>query len=205
MTYKLFSMNTKKSFMIAGFKAYFPFVFLMLFAHNAYSQTEKKDLLEADLHLVGLSFSYEKTFSESFAIRANAGYNGTFSINNSDVSSGKKIGFIMQPTVRIQPRYYYNMAKRKEQGKNVAYNSANFFSAHVEYRSSEINISNENLYNPEILNFGVAWNLRRNIANTKFVYEASAGLGYNYQLDRFYKSDDKVVPQVNFKLGYVFN
>lgn len=195
-------MISKNSSLI---KQYAVIIALVLFAHTANAQTNQKDLLEVDLHLVGISFSYEKTFSESFAIRANAGYNGTFSINNNDVGSGTKIGFIMQPTIRIQPRYYYNMAKRKEQGKNVAYNSANFFSAHVEYRSSEINISNENLYNPEILNFGVAWNLRRNIANTKFVYEASAGLGYNYQLDRFYKFDDKVVPQINFKLGYVFN
>lgn len=171
---------------------------------NGYSQSEKNHFFEAGIHLVGGGVSFEKNFSQNFSIRSSVEYDGSFYFSNNVFTNGTKTVFVLQPAIKIQPRYYYNIEKRQAKNKNTAYNAANFFSAHAAYKSSEINVSNKNYYKPEVLSFGAAWNIRRTIVSSNFVYELSAGFRYDAFTEKFYKSDNGITPELNAKIGYVF-
>lgn len=171
---------------------------------NAYSQSEKKDFFEANIHLVGAGISYEKSFSEKFALRSSLEYDGSLSFRKNFHTTGSTITFVMQPTVKIQPRYYYNINKRMQSGKSIRFNAANFISVDIAYKSSELNISNKDYYMLETLAFGTAWNLRRNISNSNFIYEASAGIRYDYFFEEFYNKNNGITPELRAKIGYVF-
>src|SRR5690606_39796278 len=100
-------MKNKYSFLVVSF--------LCL---NAYSQSEKKDFFEANIHLVGAGISYEKSFSEKFALRSSLEYDGSLSFRKNFNATGSTITFVMQPTIKVQPRYYYNINKRMQSGKS---------------------------------------------------------------------------------------
>ena len=147
--------------------------------------SQQKHYFEAGIYLIGADLSYERNLSNKFSIKSSLGYNGSIYKTNEHI-------FVLQPNIIIQPRFYYNKDKRSLKGKNTDYNSANFFSLNLEYLTSELNISNAGFYEPELFTIGTGWNLRRRIKSTKFVYEFSTGIVYNYNINRIYSEDDKL-------------
>ena len=91
-----------------------------------------------------------------------------------------------------------------QSGKSIRFNAANFISVDIAYKSSELNISNKDYYMLETLAFGTAWNLRRNISNSNFIYEVSAGIRYDYFFEEFYNKNNGITPELRAKIGYVF-
>lgn len=162
------------------------------------NNAQNKHYLEAGIDLIGIDVSYERNLSNKFSTKASLGYNGSIYRTNENI-------FVLQPNIIVQPRFYYNKDKRNSKGKNTDYNSANFISLNLEYLTSELNISNAGFYEPELFTIGTGWNLRRNITSTKFVYEFSTGIVYNYNINRIYSEDDKLKPYINFRLSYILN
>lgn len=160
--------------------------------------SQNKHYLEAGIDLIGLDLSYERNLNNKFSIKSSLGYNGSIYRTNENI-------FVLQPNIIVQPRFYYNKDKRNSKGKNTDYNSANFISLNLEYLTSELNISNAGFYEPELFTIGTGWNLRRRIKSTKFVYEFSTGIVYNYNINRIYSEDDKLKPYINFRLSYILN
>lgn len=137
------------------------------------NNAQNKHYLEAGVDLIGIDVSYERNFNSKFSVKSSIGYNGSIYRTNENI-------FVLQPNIMVQPRFYYNKDKRNSKGKNTDYNSANFFSLNLEYLTSELNISNSGFYEPELFTIGTGWNLRRNITSSKFVYEFSTGIVYQY-------------------------
>lgn len=112
-------------------------------------------------------------------------YNEVKIVNNTvlrseigtDLGFGKNF-FIANPTIAIEPKWYYNINKRHRNNKNITNNSANFISLQTKYYFD--NITNRDSYNrynqDKILKSTITWGIRRNISNT-FNYEAGIGIG----------------------------
>ncbi len=176
------------------------FLLFLIIPNLNYSQ--QKNLFEVGIDIVGADFSYERNLSNKFSVRSCLGYNGSIYRTSGRTVDGKKNVFVLQPNIKIQPRFYYNKQKRVLKDRNTNFNSADFLSVNLEYLTSELNISNAGYYEPEIFTVGLGWNLRRNIKNTKFIYELSTGLNYFYNTNEVYKDDNKIRPQFNFRFAY---
>ena len=179
------------------------FLLFLIVPNLVYSQ--QKNLFEAGLDIGAAELSYERNLNDKFSIKTSVGYTGSIYRTSEGMFNDKKNIFVLQPKIKVQPRFYYNKERRALKGKNTDYNSANFLSINVEYLSSELNISNAGFYKPEIFKLGLGWNLRRNIKDTKFIYELSTGVNYFYNTNKMYHYENRLRPQLNFKFGYVLN
>ncbi len=113
-----------------------------------------------------------------------------------------KTGFALAPALSVTPKYYYNLAKRVEKGKNIKNNAANYIAAELQYVPNWFVISNvENISVNPSLSFIPYYGFRRNFA-TNFNYEFKAGVGVGKILKKGY--DVQVPLELSFKVGYDF-
>ncbi|WP_076752689.1 hypothetical protein [Elizabethkingia anophelis] len=114
-----------------------------------------------------------------------------------------KTGFAFYPALTIEPKYYYNISKRSENGKNTKNNSANYFGLQVRYIPDWFVISNtKNLSLANQINFIPTYGFRRNFSNN-FNYEFKAGIGYGATFGNYYNTSGAVL-DLSFKIGYDF-
>jgi len=179
-------------------------IFLILIGTISYSlhaqnvSSEKEFFLGLQAGFFGANIYYEKNISESFAVRGDIEFSS--SIWGGDLYS--KTGFAITPEIKIAPKWYYNMSKRKEALKNTKNNSANYITANISYTPNLFVISNVDgiTVNP-MLSVVPTWGLRRNFFNN-FNYEIQAGLGIGKILKPNY--DLQTVLNISFKIGYDF-
>jgi len=112
------------------------------------------------------------------------------------------------PTINLEPRYYYNIAKRAAKGRNTANNSANFITLSLRYSPDWFIISNkENITTENTVFIIPKWGIRRSIGTSGFNYEAGLGVGY-YSLigsDRkYYQDPEGVAVDLHLRIGYCF-
>ncbi|WP_276167762.1 hypothetical protein [Zobellia alginiliquefaciens] len=90
--------------------------------------------------------------------------------------SGCETEFGFFPTFRGQFRYYYNMERRQEKGKNISGNSGNYIAILMAYQDQ--NPIFGDLYLAEsVLGMGPVYGLQR-IYRGGFFYRLEGGLGY---------------------------
>jgi len=179
-------------------------IFLILIGTIGYSlhaqnvSSNKESFLGVQAGLFGANVYYEKNISESFAVRGDIEFSP--GIWGGDLYS--KTGFAVTPGIKIAPKWYYNMSKRKEALKNTKNNSANYITANVGFVPDLFVISNVDgiTVNP-MVSIVPTWGLRRNFANN-FNYEIQTGLGVGKILKPNY--DLQTVLNLSFKIGYDF-
>lgn len=168
---------------------------------HAYSQeqaTVEKSVTGIQVGFFGAEFYNEARLSEHFTLRSQLELYP--SIWGGDMYS--KTGFALAPAISLTPKFYYNLQKRKDAGRNTANNSGNYVSLKVEYVPNWFVISNtKNLTVSETISLVPTWGLRRNFAK-HFNYEFKAGLGIGKILRTGYAT--QVVPDLSFKIGYDF-
>lgn len=114
-----------------------------------------------------------------------------------------KTGFAFYPALTIQPKYYYNISKRAEKGKNTKNNSANYFGLQIRYIPDWFVISNDkNVSLSNQINFIPTYGFRRNFAEN-FNYEFKAGLGYGTTFGSDLNTSGAVL-DLSIKIGYDF-
>ncbi len=96
----------------------------------------KKNIISADIGLFGLWINYEKQLRQLFTIKTSIGLEGGFGFGSS-VSY-----FALTPTVRLEPRYYYNFNRRVNLKKKTLYNASNYFAVTLLYIPNLFTISN---------------------------------------------------------------
>ena len=85
---------------------------------------------------------------------------------------------VLTPSIRLEPRWYYNLAKRSERGKPTNGNAANYFSIPVIAHPGWFRITNEESISVDRgLQLLPTWGIRRSLGN-RLMYEVGAGLGY---------------------------
>jgi len=161
---------------------------------------------------VGIWINNESRLCNSIALRSEIGLENDFMVGDHYDNSG----FILQPVITLEPRYYYNLAKRNSRGRNTTNNSGNYISIKTSYHPDwfVINLP-DNVTKIADLGIIPTWGIKRQIGS-HFTYETAVGLGYrivylpaNYRNGNIQNVDDgqerhQYIPYLNLGFGYIF-
>lgn len=157
---------------------------------NAQNQPSVEDgLFSVNILTPGLEYEYGLTNSTTLDLRAGSGFayrEGAF---------GK--GFGVYPVFGAQYRYYYNLNKRLEKGKNISNNSGNYIALSGTVQSGKP-IVGDLEYNEGYFGvIGPVWGLQRYYgAGFKLDLNLGAGYGFNESGGSFFS------PIVGLRLGW---
>lgn len=142
--------------------------------------------------LPSLGYSYEQRLGNNFTILLSGGLTGAFGEAEGWFDSGPRL-FGPNLYIAVEPRLYYNLARRTRLERNTNLNSADFFSLKLHQimwplLKSDIMLDGQMIVSP-------VWGLRRVFGH--FLLEATAGLDIN-----LYNSTTGL--HLGVKLGYNF-
>jgi hypothetical protein len=142
---------------------------------------------------------YETKISDPVALRLEVGAQaGALSI--ATPTGTNDIAVFVSPEITIEPRFYYNLDKRRERNKSIAKNSGNFLSLKASYRPDLLIASNDETVGVDSnISFIPTWGIRR--SNGIFNYEVGAGIGYGYSFDSFVNDRSFLAGNLVLRLG----
>ena len=152
---------------------------------------------------LGVWVHNEYKLSNEIALRSEIGFDsGIFGGSHLD-----NTGFVLVPTITVEPRWYYNLDKRNSKSKNIKNNSGNYFSVPLNYIPDWFVISNyNNVYVNHQITLIPMWGMKRSIGN-HFNYEIGAGFGIGYVFVRgqqYVENYFQGVLDLHLRIGYVF-
>ncbi|RZS93557.1 hypothetical protein [Aquimarina brevivitae] len=174
-----------------------------VFLGSAQQESVEKSIFGLQIGTLGSWLHHEAKLTNQIAIRSEFGLDtGIFRNSFYD-----KNGVFFAPVITIEPRWYYNLAKRANKAKRIDGNSGNFFGIKISYHPDWFTISNEDNINLiSDLSVIPTWGIRRNIGK-HFNYEIGFGLGYirYFEKDNVILNDkNDVVANLHLRLGYKF-
>ena len=100
----------------------------------AFSQDKEtsleKEIISADIGFLGTWINYERHLRGLFTLKSQLGLEGGF--GSSDII-GVNTYFAFIPTIRAEPRYYYNFNRRVMKEKKTLFNAADYFAVTIAY------------------------------------------------------------------------
>ncbi len=153
--------------------------------------------------LLGIWVHNESKLSNQFALRSEIGLDtGIYGSDVNDID-----GFLLTPTISLEPRWYYNLNKREGKSRRIDGNSGNFISIKTTYHPDWFMISNEDNINfISDISIVPTWGIRRNVGN-HYTYETGIGIGYLH----YFKEDNVVLinesdvaVNLHLRIGYRF-
>lgn len=180
------------------------------FSTQAQSTTVEKSIFGIQTGVAGLWLNNESKLSNTIALRSEMGVEHDFTVGDHYDGAG----FIFQPVLTLEPRYYYNLEKRNANRKKTNNNSGNYLSIKTSYHPDwfVLNLA-DNYTKTADLAIIPSWGIKRQIAN-HFTYEAAAGLGYrivylkdNSQSGSIQNADGAIsrnqyTPHLHLRIGY---
>ena len=182
---------------------------------NANCQTigVEKTFFSIQTGLAGIWINNESKLSNTIALRSEIGIERDFFVGDQYDGAG----FILQPVLTLEPRYYYNLEKRNSKGKKTSKNSGNYLSLKTSYHPDWFVLNlDENITKTADLSIIPTWGIKRQIGNN-FTYETGLGLGYrivylkpNYYNGSSQNADDistnrnQYTPYLHLRIGYTF-
>lgn len=165
--------------------------------------TVEKSIFNVQPGFLGLYVNNESRLASQWALRTEVGLDAAFS---SNATTDDMVG--LMPAINIEPRYYYNIAKRAAKGKKTARNSANFATVSLRYSPDWFILSGrDNIISENTVYIIPKWGIRRTIGNSGFNYEAGLGIGY-YSVfgsdKKYYVNPDGVAVDLHLRIGYCF-
>jgi hypothetical protein len=173
-------------------KAILVIIFVFCYASNIIAQnarTHKSHSIKGPI--LGLSYSYEHPVSPQSVINFELMATGGWSTFMNETA------WIIGPSFRVEPRYYYNLKRRFQNDKKTKNNSANYLAFSVDYapgigfgKDAEID---------QYFMFAPKYGLKRTIGR-HFIFELAAGIGGGII------EDEGISALIVFdlKLGYAF-
>ena len=172
------------------------FVFTTL---NAQRPTIEKNLYGIQLGIIDLSAYNEYRLTSTLALKCELSF-------ESGIWSGSwytEAGFVIFPTISLEPKFYYNLDRRVDKGRNIKNNSANYLSLRIKYAPDLFAISNQdNVYILNQIQFIPTYGIRRNFAK-QFNYEISFGYGYGTTIGYNYNTTTDILA-IGLRVGYDF-
>lgn len=173
---------------------------LMYFAGIAQTASVENNTYGIQTGLLGVWVHNETKLNNQWALRTELGMNAGF----FGGAFYPNTGFIMTPVLTAEPRWYYNLDKRKSQSKNIAGNSGSFFSLQTSYHPDWFVISNyDNLQAYNLITVIPTWGIKRNIGN-HFTYETAFGIGYGHQFRQGNGDIEGITANLHLRIGYRF-
>lgn len=151
--------------------------------------------------LLGIWVHNESRLSNQIALRSELGLDT--GIYGNDVNNVN--GYLLAPTITLEPRWYYNLNKRVGKSRRIDGNSGNFISIKTTYHPDWFVISNEQNIN-FITDISIipTWGIRRHIGN-HFTYEAGIGIGYIHYFKKDHVialTEPDVALNLHLRMGY---
>lgn len=177
------------------------FLALSLIAIGGKAQTAdvEKSISGVQVGLFGLELYNETKIANKTTLKAELGL--LAGVWGGDMYA--KTGFAFYPSLVVMPKYYYNIDKRAEKGKNTKNNAGNYFGLQVNYIPNWFVISNEkNLNLNNQMHFIPTYGIRRNFGGN-FNYEFRAGIGYSFTFGSPNNTSGTSM-DLSFKVGYDF-
>jgi hypothetical protein len=106
----------------------------------------------------------------------------------------------------VEPRWYYNLTKRSDKGKNISKNSGNFIALNTTWNPDFFFITNENKDNINVIStlaIVPKWGIKRTYGS-HFTFETGIGLGYVFYLENYNNETGTVGLDLHLRLGYTF-
>jgi len=165
---------------------------------TAQNTSVEKNIFGIQTGVLGIWAHNEARLSNKIALHSEIGFDGGYRDGG-----GYDNVFALAPVITIEPRWYYNLYKRNNKGKNTANNSANFVALKVSYNPDWLTISNKDDINIiDQVSIVPYWSIRRSIG-LHFNYETGIGFGYKYL---FYDNQTvgEVDAELHLRIGYTF-
>ncbi len=186
---------------------------IVLACANNFAQNEvsvEKSVFGIQSGFLGIWVHNESRLTNDLVLRSEIGfdadiykgvfYNGEVLYDNTE--------FALFPTIYLEPRYYYNLTKRQEKGKNISKNSGNFIGLKVSYKPDWFSISSfdKGIRSADNIAIIPKWAIKRTLGK-HFTYEAGIGLGYRYYFLKQYgfaENDAEAALDLHIRFGYTF-
>lgn len=182
-------------------KIFYIFIFVLT-VQNFYSQeitSVEKSIFGIQTGPIGIWAHNEFKLSSFVSLRSEIGIQMGFSTDKDD----KTITAIF-PRISMEPRWYYNLSKRSNNGKNIYKNSGNYFSIFSIYNSNKtIYSSNDNV--EYVSSFAIApkWGIKRTY-NKHLTFETGFCLGPQFYTQDFIGKKSDVYVDLSLRIGYTF-
>ena len=181
----------------------------------------RNKLLLLVLLVFGVSFGQEKAMVEKSIFGIQTGFLGIWGHNEfrlaNQISLRSEIGldvglsindnsskFALIPSLKVEPRWYYNLENRVSKNKSIKKNSGNFVAINVLYSPDWFYFSSEKNINViKTLSIIPKWGIKRTIGN-HFTYETGIGIGRVITLEKNYNPDTNVALDLHLRIGYTF-
>lgn len=126
-------------------------------------------------NLGGLFYVHERALNDQLALHLEAGVHRTGSRSLFDDDDGNNY-YALRPILIVEPRAYYNLAKRARKGKVTTNNSGNFFGLAFDYQPDVFIVNtNETITPKTVVSFTPRWGIRRQLGKY-FDFEFNLGI-----------------------------
>lgn len=180
---------------------------------KAQEASVEKSMFSIQTGFAGLWLTNEFKLANSLALRSEIGIEYDFAVGDHY----DEAGFILQPVITLEPRFYYNLKKRNSQGRKTSNNSGNYLSLRTSYHPDWFVINlDDNITKTADLSIIPTWGIKRSIGD-HFTYETGVGLGYRLvflkansynghaqNVDDFNTTESQYTPYLHLRIGYVF-
>jgi len=180
---------------------------------NAQNATAEKSIFSAQAGFIGVWINNESRLINNFVLRSEIGIEHDIAVGDHYEGAD----FIFQPVLTLEPKLYYNLSKRSQNGKNISKNSGNYVSLKTSYHPDWFVLNlDDNITKTADLSIVPTWGFRR-VVGEHFTYEGGAGLGYrivflkpNYYNGHAQSADDfsgnksQYTPYFHLRVGYTF-
>lgn len=171
-------------------------IFLFCLSLKAQNAGVEKSIYNIQTGFLGIWINNEYRLLNEFSLRSEIGFDGLI---NGCSSCDTKYG--LTPVLILEPRWYYNIAKRNLRNRGVN-NSANFTAVTFRYNPDWFVISNvDNARIYDQISIIPKWGLRRNIGSSNFNYEAGIGIGVRFYLN---ENLSETAADLHLRIGYTF-
>lgn len=161
----------------------------------------EKSIYGVQTGLLGVWGYNESRLSNEFSLRTEVGLDFRI-LNSFFIPGGNKT--LWAPSIRLEPRWYFNLEKRLKKGKNISNNRGNFLSLAVTYFPDLFVISSvDNIFVPNQFSVLPTWGIRRHLGK-KITFETGIGIGYGKVIDKRFRDEGEVIGNIHLRFGFDF-
>jgi hypothetical protein len=152
----------------------------------------------------GIGPSFETRLGNKWMVDLSLGAGGGYAILGNEFKY--KLSGLSGPEIyfSINPRFYYNRAKRLAAGKSIARNSGNYWGIRLKYVTDKIA---ENFVVWDALLFNIHWGMQRPVGK-RWVFNSHIGPGFGMVYYLFSKDQlpglNSLYPSIELKISYLF-
>lgn len=173
----------------------------LTFTAKAQNASVEESTFGIQTGFLGIWGHNETKLSNSMVLRSELGFDS--GIWGGDFYDNS--GFLLAPVITLEPRWYYNLKKRKARSKAIHGNSGNFVSLKTSYHPDWFVISNtDNVSIISDISIIPTWGIRRNLGSN-FNYEIGIGIGYRHLLAKqagYLENEGDAAANLHLRIGY---